>query len=176
MGYYLILNLYFNSLKTMRPQTPIDDNAKSSLYRLLKETNTKNDFRRVQCVWMRAEFGFNSSVTAKIVGLSPGSVRRIWSSYLKNGEASLLGCGRGGRRRSHMSSQEEEYFLRPFFKRMSYESVSISDIQTSYENTIGKRVPKSTIYRLLARHGWKKTPSSRSRTDKHLSQADLVFF
>ena len=32
----------------------------------------------------------------------------------------------------------------------------VGEIKTAYEKKAGKQVPKSTVYRMLARHGWRK--------------------
>ncbi len=32
----------------------------------------------------------------------------------------------------------------------------VSDIKAAYEAKIGRKVPKSTVYRMLERHGWRK--------------------
>jgi hypothetical protein len=34
--------------------------------------------------------------------------------------------------------------------------LEVSQVKASYEEAVGHVVPKSTIYRLLARHGWRK--------------------
>ena len=44
----------------MRPQKPISEEENKKLQQFLKETKTKSDFRRVQCVVLRAELGLTS--------------------------------------------------------------------------------------------------------------------
>ncbi len=141
----------------MKTRQFITDEAKESLRLLLKKIQNKSDFQRAQCVWLRAELGFDANLTAKITGWSPGTVKRIWSNYLKKGEAALYGVGRGGRRRNNLTYQEEKIFLEDFFKKTALgESIPVADIKLAYETKINKIVPKSTIYRILTRHGWKK--------------------
>jgi hypothetical protein len=141
----------------LRPQQIISDEAKESLRKLLKSIQNKADFLRIQCVWLRAELGFDSNMTARITGWSPGTVGKIWAIYMKNGEESLFGVGRGGRRRHYLSNQEEVSFLTPFFeKSASGREVPVTEIKQAYEEKIHGNVPKSTIYRMLTRHGWKK--------------------
>lgn len=140
-------------------QTPqfVDDESKESLRKLLKKVENKADFQRVQCVWLRAELGYDAKTTARITGWSPGTVKKIWAKYLEKGEESLFGVGRGGRRRHYLSHTEEAMFLAPIFnKTVSGKEVPVMEIKQAYENIIQKTVPKSTIYRMLARHGWKK--------------------
>jgi transposase len=141
----------------LRPKYQIDDNAKESLKILLDTIQNKTDFLRIQCVWLRVELGFNSNIIARITGWAPGTVKKIWSNYLKNGEETLIGVGRGGRRRHYLTYEEEETFLEPFFnKSAAGNNVLVTEIKKAYEEKIEKTIPKSTIYRLLHRHGWKK--------------------
>ncbi|MDR3631371.1 MAG: hypothetical protein P4L42_13660 [Desulfocapsaceae bacterium] len=141
----------------MQQKYPIDDNIKESLYILLKTIQNKADFLRIQCVWLRVELGFDAKTIARITGWTPGTVKKIWSNYLKKGEASLIGVGRGGRRRNYLTHQEEKTFLAPFFKRSaSGNIVLVAEIKKAYEERIERIIPKSTIYRLLNRHGWSK--------------------
>lgn len=79
---------------------------------------------------------------------------------------------RGGRRRENLSIEEEKEVLVPFFeKSKTGEILIVKEIKLAYEAKVGCKVPKSTIYRMLARHGWRKvsgfsqtlSPQSRSR-------------
>ncbi len=100
---------------------------------------------------------------AKITHLQPGTVRKIWSSFRREGEQALF-CGkRGGRRNSYLSTEEEKLLLTPFLKKSKKNNniLDVAEIQESYEKTVGKKVPKSTIYRLLSRHGWKRRPGTK---------------
>jgi len=141
----------------MRPQRPISVEKQISLKGLLKKTKTKADFQRVQCLWLRASMGLSSHKVAEAVGLSKGTVKIIQSNYFKEGEAVLIGVGRGGRRNENMSFEEESKLLSSFIKKSSKGGVLVvSEIKTCYESKVGHRVPKSTIYRMLSRHGWRK--------------------
>lgn len=141
----------------MRPPRPIGEEAKESLKKAMKQTKTKADFQRVQCVWLRAQLGLSSSQVAHAVGWSPGTVRRLWSVYFSQGEQALLGQGRGGRRHAHLSVAEEQRLLARFFEPSAEgEVLVVNEVKAAYEQAVGHTVPKSTVYRLLARHGWRK--------------------
>lgn len=63
----------------------------------------------------------------------------------------------GGRRRQNMSPEEEQAFLAPFFSEAERGGVLVvAPIKAAYEKAIARSVPDSTVYRLLARHGWRK--------------------
>ena len=141
----------------MRPQRPISEEGKESLKQLLKKTKTKADFRRVQCVWLRAEMGMTSYQVALAVGFSPATVKKLWSQYFSGGEEVLIGQGRGGRRKANLSLEQEQMLLADFFDKAKTGGVLVvNEVKAAYEEAVGHRVPKSTVYRMLARHGWRK--------------------
>jgi transposase len=141
----------------MRPQRPITEEAKESLRGLLLRTTSKADFQRVQVVWLRATLSLPSDKVALAVGWSPATVRKIWSQYFSQGEKALLGVGRGGRRRANLSLAEETSLLDRFFNEAKGGGVLVvNEVKSAYEDLIGRTVPKSTVYRMLARHGWRK--------------------
>jgi transposase len=56
-----------------------------------------------------------------------------------------------------MSVEQEAAFLAPFLERAKVGGILVvAPIQTAYEKALGRKVPESTVYRLLARHGWRK--------------------
>jgi hypothetical protein len=56
-----------------------------------------------------------------------------------------------------MTVDEERLFLSSFLKKSARgEILVVSEIKKAYEKAVGHRVPKSTIYRIVARHGWRK--------------------
>jgi transposase len=141
----------------MRTPRPIDEKAKGKVAQLLRQTKSKSDFQRVQCVWLRARLGLSSEAIAQAVGWSPGRVRQIWSRYFTQGEGALLGVGRGGRFHENLTRAEEADLLAALLPTAQAGGVLVvSEIQARYEQRLGRPVPKSTIYRMLARHGWRK--------------------
>ncbi len=142
----------------MRPQTPIGDEATARLAVLLKETRTKSEFQRVLCIWLRAGLHLDAARIATAIGWRVGSVRQLHSRYLKHGEATLLGPGRGGRHNAYFTAEEEKEFLSAFSSRSYADGkAGIAEIKSAFEAKVGRAVPKSTIYRLLARQGWRKS-------------------
>jgi len=72
---------------------------------------------------------------------------------------------RGGRYREHMTIEEEIEFLKPFEeKSKSGALVVVGGVKKAYEDKVGKKVAKTTIYRLLDKHGFRKiTPYKRHK-------------
>jgi transposase len=132
------------------------------LKELLKKTKTKADFQRVQSIWLRAALEISSDQVALAVGFSPATVKKLWSQYFSGGEKVLIGQGRGGRRRANLPLEEQERILAHFFdKAKSGEVLVVNEVKSAYEEAVGHAVPKSTVYRMLARHGWRKVAPRR---------------
>jgi hypothetical protein len=56
-----------------------------------------------------------------------------------------------------MSLEEEKALLAHFAKAAGAgEMLDIHDLKAAYEKAIGHETSKSTMYNLLARHGWRK--------------------
>jgi transposase len=90
-------------------------------------------------------------------GVSATTVHRVISIYNRLGPTALETPGKGGRRHEYLTLQEEKEFLAPFFAQAeSGEIATVAQIQRAFEARVGHEVDDSTIYRLLARHGWRK--------------------
>src|SRR2546423_10262993 len=90
-------------------------------------------------------------------GVSVSTVHRVISVYNRLGVAALETPGKGGRRHEYLTLPEEKAFLAPFFAQAERREIAtVAQIQRAYEATVGHEVDDSTIYRLLARHGWRK--------------------
>ena len=90
-------------------------------------------------------------------GVSVPTVRVVISSYNRLGPAALDTPGKGGRRNEYLSLAEEQAFLAPFFDRAATGQVATAqEIQQALEAQLGHPLHRSSVYRLLARHNWRK--------------------
>jgi transposase len=56
-----------------------------------------------------------------------------------------------------MSEEEEKLLLEPFYQKAERgELTTAKEIQMAYEEQIGHKVHKTTLYDILKRHGWRK--------------------
>ena len=63
----------------------------------------------------------------------------------------------GGRKRENITLAEEKVLLARFAKAAGAgEMLNIHDLKAAYEKAIGHDTSNSTVYNLLARHGWRK--------------------
>ena len=152
----------------MRKAKPLDSQQKDRLKILLNETKKKEDYQRVLCVWLRDEFSLTSAEVAKAIGITETSVKRINARYIKRGEEALIGKPRGGRHRENLTLKEEDDLLASF-EETAYAGgmLVVTEIKQAYERSIGRKVPKSTVYRMLERHGWRKIAPRRKHPEQN---------
>lgn len=141
----------------MRTPKPLSNEAIERLAKDLKRAKTKAEFQAVQCLWLRVSLGLSADQVATAIGWHPSSVRKLQSLYLREGGTALKRTGRGGRRRQNLTLGEEQNLLQEFLYQSELGGIlEISRVKAAYEQAVGHRVPKSTVYRMLARHGWRK--------------------
>ena len=132
---------------------------------MVSEATTLQELRQGQAILLPALTGATMDTTAEILGLSRdrGCVLRRQFVGLAESSRVTLSERRGGRRRELMSAEEEKSFLDPWVVKAETGGVLVVlPIHLTLEERVGHKVPKSTVYRLLARHGWRKvTPDTR---------------
>lgn len=123
----------------------------------LKRAETHSEYQRIQCVLIRATLGSSAAQIAQLLGWSVATVHVLHSRWAKEGEAIFDVHGRGGRHHQHLTLEQEQEVLSPFVQRARAGGMlTVTEIQQAYCQRTGKDVARSTIYRLLARHGWRK--------------------
>ena len=120
--------------------------------------------RQCQAVLLPALFGAMLEQTAAVLGVSRATVARLQTTFRKQ-KASGLKPPRnwGGRRQSLLTPEAEIAFLKPWLETASTGNlVVVSPIRAALAQRLGKPVKPSVVYRLLARHGWRKVaPDTR---------------
>jgi transposase len=112
--------------------------------------------QRIQMVLLR-ESGMTQPLIAAAMGVSLSTVNRAHMAYDQGGIKALKPRPSGGRKRENMSLWEEKALLARFAKAAGAGEMSnIHDLKAAYEKAIGHQTSSSTIYNLLARHGWRK--------------------
>ena len=141
----------------MRKPLPLPDGSEELLRARMKQAKTKSECQRVLCLFLRAKTDLNPEQIAEMLGWHPGTVRRIQSEFIRKGDGIFSVSSRGGRHNQHLTIEEEDRFLAPFIDAARAGGVIVAtDIKKKYEKVIGRKVPKSTIYRLLDRHDWRQ--------------------
>lgn len=150
----------------MVARTAFPADAADRLPVLLREVSDVAAYRRLLCVKLALD-GQPAKQIAAVLGWTPNSVRRVWARYRAEGEIALLGRPCGGRRHAYLTREEEDALLAPFLTKAAAGEVLVAGpIKAAYEVQVGKPVPKSTLYRLLARHGWRKIAPRRRHPEQ----------
>ena len=125
---------------------------------------------------------------SRVIALQSGCSRRLVASAVSEfnrlGEKAFQGEGSGSNRSNcYMTKKEEESFLKPFVNNAKKGLFgTIKDIQLAFEEKINKKVPVSTITRLLKRNGWRKIttrpfhPSKNTKTQDAFKKNSQVWF
>jgi transposase len=141
----------------MKELVACDETTIDALRTRLKQARTIAEFQRIQCVLLRAALGCSAGEIAQVLGWARATVHITHSRWAKEGDAFFDLKGKGGRHNCNLTEQEEAEVLAPFMAQATAGGVlKVAEIQQAYEARLGKAVPNSTIYRMLARHHWRK--------------------
>lgn len=160
----------------MRPRQAFPAGTVEQMQRLLKQVGTVADQRRIQAVLMRASDNLPPQRIAALTGLSVASVRIIHSRFLREGVAFLTDRpGRGGRRRTLLQPEQVERLLAKHTAAASAgQIVEAGTFKREYEALVGHKVAASSVYRLLAKAGWRKiVPRPSHPKQNPAAQADF---
>ena len=120
-------------------------------------SENKQQFRRWQAIYLIQTQGLSSAQVAEIVRVKSGTVLQWVHLYNNNGEEILTFRGSGGRRRCHMSHDEEISFLKDLEKEGGKGLIiTAKTIRHRAEEKLGHEVSEDYAYDLLHRHRWKK--------------------
>jgi len=133
------------------------DFSESELIGKIKQTV---GFWRVQkwlIIYNAVNYPRKAEDIAHHLALSVSLVHKTISEFKKNGAKSIETIGKGGRKNSYLTFDEEKKFMDSFIKQAQIGQIATaSEIKGAFENRIGEKVHKTTIYRLLERHHWRK--------------------
>ena len=125
--------------------------------------------RQCQAVLLPALFGATLEQTANVLGVGRATVARLQAAFRTHRSAVPRAARNwGGRRKSLLTQKEEDAFLKPWLERAATGNlVVVSPIRAALAQRLGQPVKPSVVYRLLARHGWRKVaPDTRHPKSK----------
>ena len=155
---------------------PIRINVKlvSKAKRTVKETDDLDEFRSALAVLLPAEVGLSLEVTAAMLGVGTASVNRLQKRLAAGRAAAQRQRNWGGRRHSLLTFDQEVEFLKPWAEQACAAGILVlSPIRAALAQRVGHPVKASVVWRLLARHGWRKVaPDTRHpKNDPAVMQA-----
>jgi transposase len=119
---------------------------------------TVADLRCAQAVLLPALMNATLEQTAVALGVGRASVGRYQAKVrTRLTDPARLDAQWGGRRREAMSLQEEVEFLEPWAELSADGGMLIiGPLRAALAQRLGRPVTHSVVYRLLARHDWRK--------------------
>ena len=139
----------------------------------LRQTKNADLRRKLEVLQLRME-GYKNTEIAKITKYSKSRVSALVCIYANQGITYFKQENRVGGNRRNMRYDEEESFLSEYKKLAEQgQIIEVSAIKAAYEEKVGHRIGKSQIYRVLARHGWRKV-MPRSKHPNKASDGEIA--
>ena len=140
----------------MRKRKPFKGDI-NDIANAIKQSANPLESRRIQCVYLAI---ICPEITAEQIGqmtlYSTHQVKTIHKKY-RDGGLLALTDSRGGRYRQNLTPEQERELLKPFEQQGKDGSMVVAkDFKKAYEQKLGREVAESTIYRILAKHGFRK--------------------
>jgi transposase len=142
----------------------IDTNLVTQAQAAVAKTTDLDEFRCAQAALLPALLGATLEQTAAVLGVGRATVPRLQARLREQcAEPAAKRPSWGGRRRESLSLEEERSFLAPWAEDCKAGGVLVvSPIRAALAQKLGRPVAASVVYRLLARHGWRKVaPDTR---------------
>ena len=134
-----------------------------------------DSLRACQAVLLPALLGATLDQTAAALGVGRATVARLQATFRRDPlPAAKPSRNWGGRRQSLLTPEEEREFLQPWLEpARAGTMVVVSPIRAALAQRLQQPVKPSVVYRLLARHGWRKVaPDTRHPKSRPEVQAD----
>ena len=122
------------------------------------------ELRQAMAVLLPAELSTSLEQTARLLGVGRATVPRLQAGFRERRQTrQSMRKNWGGRRRALMSAEQEEQFLKPWLDQAKTGGVLVlSPLRAALAQKLGRPVKTSVVYRLVARHGWRKVaPDTR---------------
>jgi len=123
---------------------------------LLSKARNLDELRTLQSVVLPLANGMSTLETAKAIGRSPRWVTSVRNEFIRNAGV-LKRVAKKSRNRAHMTNDEEQAFLAPFFETARCSGVLVvAVVHNALEQHLRRKVALASAYNLLHRHGWRK--------------------
>jgi transposase len=123
----------------------------------LKEAPTVEAYQKRLAIWLTYIGPFHAQEVADMLGVSKQAVWLWLGQYNKHGPTGLGRKGRGGRRWSLLSWDEEETLLKSLEQRaIAGELLTAKQLLPEISEAVGQEVSLGYVYSLFRRHRWRK--------------------
>jgi transposase len=124
----------------------------------VRQSQDVRQMRQAMAILLPAELKTSLEQTGRLLGVGRATVARLQAGFREGRQSRKIERKRwGGRRRSLMTAEQEEEFLKPWIEPAQGGGILVlSPIRAALAQRLGRPVKASVVYRLLARHGWRK--------------------
>jgi len=154
-----------------------DKKAVARARKAVAKAGSMEELRAAQAVLLPAVMNTTLTETAALLGVGRATVARLQAKFRQTTKRAGGGDKQrnwGGRRNALLSWAEEEEFLAPWLEQARAGGVLVvSPLRAALAERLGQPVKASVVYRLLARHGWRKVaPDTRHPKSDPQAQAE----
>jgi transposase len=125
---------------------------------LVDKAKTVNDLRAGLTVMIPKFCNASNAQTAELLGIGVATVVRM-KKQIRDQAAGKKAPKQqwGGRRRQNLAIEQEKEFLAYWVDKAAEGGVLVvPPLHEALEKRLGRKVAASSVYRMLARHGWRK--------------------
>ena len=150
----------------------IDKGLVAKARRIVTHATDLDQLRAAQAVLLPAVALATLEQTAAILGVGRATVPRLQERFRQSVQPRATRPRWGGRRKALLSVEEEAAFLAPWAAQAKEAGLLVlSPIRAALAQRLGRPVAASVVWRLLARHGWRKVvPDTRHPKSDPLAQ------
>ncbi len=131
--------------------------TEKELQNWIREAKSQKDYQKRLAIWLTMVGPFHAYQVATMIGTSKQAIWLWISQYNKNGPSGLEREGRGGRRWSFLTTEEETQLLNSFCDRAANgEITKAKQILPEIKRLFGREVSLAYAYKLLKRNNWRK--------------------
>jgi transposase len=151
----------------------IDQGLVARARRVVARTTDVEQLRAAQAVLLPALASATLEQSAAILGVGRATVARLQQRFRDSVHSRARRARWGGRRKALLSLAQEAEFLAPWAEQAKTAGVLVlSPIRAALAQRLGRPVAASVVWRLLARHGWRKlAPDTRHPKSDLVAQA-----
>ena len=142
----------------MAKPTKLTEQAVRYAQQQVQTAHDIQSLRRGLAVLVPAQTGISQAQTADLLGIAVATVKRYQETLYQRAHGTDVPMRqRGGRRNETMSLDVERSFLANWAKQAKQgEVVVVRQLREDLQRRVGRRIQLYTVYRILARHGWRK--------------------
>ena len=148
----------------MAKPTKLSEEAVHRAHQQVETAQTAEEMKRALAVILPAELGVTQARAAHVLGIGLATLKRYQAGMFR--EVHKKGPQRqrrGGRHNETISLETECAFLGEWARKASAGGVVVvGQLREALQRRVGAKIPLYTMYRMLARHGWRKVaPDTR---------------